>query len=91
MTNTAVVLFSDPKTGSEEALGRLFNAKMKPEEAVPDQLRDRGLDPKSVKTVVMTHLHVDHASGVAQFPDATFVVTQREWESATGGPQLRRG
>lgn len=26
MTKTAVVLFSDPKAGSEEALGRLFNA-----------------------------------------------------------------
>ncbi len=26
MSKTAVVLFSDPKTGSEEALGRLFNA-----------------------------------------------------------------
>lgn len=26
MTKTAVVLFSDPKSGSEESLGRLFNA-----------------------------------------------------------------
>ena len=26
MTKTAIVLFSDPKAGSEEALGRLFNA-----------------------------------------------------------------
>lgn len=26
MSKTAIVLFSDPKTGTEEALGRLFNA-----------------------------------------------------------------
>jgi glyoxylase-like metal-dependent hydrolase (beta-lactamase superfamily II) len=39
----------------------------------------------------MTHLHVDHASGVAQFPDATFVVSRREWDAATEGPHLRRG
>jgi DsrE/DsrF-like family len=26
MSKTAIVLFSDPKSGSEEALGRLFNA-----------------------------------------------------------------
>jgi hypothetical protein len=26
MTKTAIVLFSDPKAGTEEALGRLFNA-----------------------------------------------------------------
>lgn len=25
MTKTAIILYSDPKTGSEEALGRLFN------------------------------------------------------------------
>jgi N-acyl homoserine lactone hydrolase len=81
----------DPKKNMGPVLGRLFNATMKPEEAVPDQLRDRGVDPKSVKTVVMTHLHVDHASGVSQFPDATFIVTRREWDSATEGPKLRRG
>ena len=26
MSNTAIVVFSDPKSGSDEALGRLFNA-----------------------------------------------------------------
>jgi N-acyl homoserine lactone hydrolase len=81
----------DPKKNMGPVLGRIFKSRMRPDEAVPDQLRERGIDPKDVKTVVMTHLHVDHASGVAQFPDATFIVTEREWESATGGPQLRRG
>lgn len=26
MKKVAIIIFSDPKTGSEEALGRLFNA-----------------------------------------------------------------
>ena len=50
---------------------------------LPSQLRDRGVDPKSIETVVMTHLHVDHASGIAEFPNATFVLSDREWEAAT--------
>jgi glyoxylase-like metal-dependent hydrolase (beta-lactamase superfamily II) len=31
----------------------------------------------------MTHLHVDHASAVVEFPQATFVVDRREWEAAS--------
>ena len=31
----------------------------------------------------MTHLHLDHASGISEFPDATFVVSEAEWEAAT--------
>jgi glyoxylase-like metal-dependent hydrolase (beta-lactamase superfamily II) len=60
-------------------------------DALPDQLRKRGVDPGDVKLVVMTHLHIDHASGVSQFPNATFVVTQREWDTATDGPGLKGG
>jgi N-acyl homoserine lactone hydrolase len=81
----------EPRKSMGPVLGRLFDSRMRPDEALPDQLRARGIDPRDVNVVVMTHLHVDHASGVAQFPDATFLVTGREWESATSGPQLRRG
>jgi N-acyl homoserine lactone hydrolase len=81
----------DPKPNLGPVLGRLFNTTMKPDDGIPDQLRARGLDPRAVKTVVMTHLHVDHASGVAQFPDATFVVTAREWRAATEEKGLTAG
>ena len=33
----------------------------------------------------MTHLHFDHASGMAEFPNAMFIVTDTEWEAATQG------
>jgi glyoxylase-like metal-dependent hydrolase (beta-lactamase superfamily II) len=32
----------------------------------------------------MTHMHFDHTSGMSQFPGAMFVVTDAEWEAATG-------
>jgi N-acyl homoserine lactone hydrolase len=81
----------EPKANLGPVLGRLFRPQMTTEDALPDQLRARGFDPKQVGLVVMTHLHVDHASGVAQFPDATFVVSQREWRSATEEKGLTAG
>ncbi|MGH2954709.1 MAG: N-acyl homoserine lactonase family protein [Solirubrobacterales bacterium] len=54
-----------------------------PGEDLPAQLRARGIDPKGIRLVVMTHLHLDHASGMAEFPGATFVVANPEWVAAT--------
>jgi glyoxylase-like metal-dependent hydrolase (beta-lactamase superfamily II) len=83
----------DPKGSYGPILGRgaAGHIRMASDEAMPDQLRARGVDPRDIKLVVMTHLHLDHASGVAQFPDATFIVTAREWEAATDGRGLRGG
>ena len=58
---------------------------------VPARLRDLGLDAVDVRTVVMTHMHWDHTSGVVEFPNATFVVDTREWESATASRPTFRG
>jgi N-acyl homoserine lactone hydrolase len=54
-------------------------------EDVPSQLRERGFHPGEVPTVVMTHLHMDHASAISEFPSSTFVVSEAEWRFATGG------
>jgi N-acyl homoserine lactone hydrolase len=74
------------------ALGRLakvaFTIDMRPEWAVPAQLRARGVDPAAVETIVMTHLHFDHASGLSQFPGATVHVDAREHEAASEGNVL---
>lgn len=77
----------------KQALGQLGGAffkdvRMDPDQAVAAQLRERGLSPASIGTVVMTHLHADHASGIAEFPSATFVVSRQEWDAAGGGRQL---
>lgn len=66
-------------------LGQLVfrNLEMDPNQAVPAQLREKGIPPGDVSVVIMTHLHVDHASAIAEFPQATFVVSKPEWEAAT--------
>lgn len=78
-----------------ENFGRLAVAfahpRVEPGEDLPAQLRRRGIDTKSVRYVVMTHLHMDHASGMSEFPNSTFVLSAAEWEAATTGarPLLR--
>ena len=71
----------------EANLGRLLTnfgrPKLEPGQDLPAQLRSRGIDAKSIRLVVMTHLHIDHASGMAEFPGATFVLTEEEWTAAT--------
>ena len=54
--------------------------RIEPGQDLPAQLRARGVDPKAIKLVVMTHMHFDHTSGMAEFPDATFVVSEDEWD-----------
>ena len=65
--------------------------KMEPEQAVPAQLRARGIEHGDVGLVVMTHLHFDHASGMSEFPEATFVMSRPEWEAATAGRSWAHG
>ena len=77
-----------------ENLGRVFvmafkDIQMNSSQAVPAQLRALGVDPASVQTVVMTHLHADHASAMSEFPGATFLFSSQEWRAATGGGQFQ--
>jgi glyoxylase-like metal-dependent hydrolase (beta-lactamase superfamily II) len=85
---------TDDKTSDMGRVTAVLAARsfaMKREWAVPEQLRARGVDPADVKLVLMTHLHLDHASGMSQFPGATFVVSRAEWEAANGSNPLLHG
>ena len=68
-------------------LGRVVSGyarpRIEPGHDIPAQLRERGLDSQQMKLVVLTHMHFDHTSGIAEFPAATFVVSKREWDHAT--------
>lgn len=71
-----------------ENLGRLSaftfkDLEMEASQAVAAQLRARGMDESRVNVVVMTHMHIDHASAISEFPGATFVLSAAEWEAAT--------
>ncbi|HQP66955.1 MAG TPA: N-acyl homoserine lactonase family protein [Quisquiliibacterium sp.] len=49
-----------------------------------DGLKAVGVDAASVRDVVLTHLHYDHAGNIGAFPAATFHVQEAEVNYATG-------
>ena len=73
----------DPKQNLGRLNARAFSPKMAASDSVPAQLRSRGIEPSQIGIVLMTHLHADHASGIVEFPAATFLVSQQEWDEAT--------
>jgi glyoxylase-like metal-dependent hydrolase (beta-lactamase superfamily II) len=70
-----------------ENIGRLVagfaKPRLNPGEDLPAQLRSRGIDPKRIDLVVMTHMHFDHTSAMSEFAGATFVVSEDEWTAAS--------
>ena len=69
---------------------------------IPQSMQAAGIDPKSVKTIVVSHFHGDHIFGLKQkdgtsqvFPDAEIIVPAAEYkwwtQPADSIPQPRRG
>ncbi|HEY6731196.1 MAG TPA: N-acyl homoserine lactonase family protein [Solirubrobacterales bacterium] len=76
---------TDPRQNFGSLSARIGKPVLEAGEDVPSQLRKRGLEPSELPIVVMTHLHLDHTSGISEFPDSTFVISATEWEAAAGG------
>ncbi|MCB0876912.1 MAG: N-acyl homoserine lactonase family protein [Thermoleophilales bacterium] len=72
-----------PAANLGRAMAWASKARVEPGRTISAQLRERGIDSKQLGLVVLTHMHFDHTSGIAEYPAATFVVSQREWEHAT--------
>ena len=72
-------------------MGLLFRGLKPAREPYTEQLRALGVDPERVERVVMTHLHVDHTSGMRLLPSARFVCSRAEWSAATGAGAAGRG
>jgi glyoxylase-like metal-dependent hydrolase (beta-lactamase superfamily II) len=49
-----------------------------------DGLRGIGIDPDSVRDVIISHMHYDHAGNLGMFPNARFHIQSTEVSFATG-------
>jgi glyoxylase-like metal-dependent hydrolase (beta-lactamase superfamily II) len=80
---------ADPKR-----LGQPFRAAIQPqlriEDTAVEQVRGLGLDPADVRHIVVTHLDVDHAGGLGDFPNATVHVHAPELATALSPPLTER-
>ena len=90
-----------PEALSGERRGRmlrLYGALLKPQLNTAEQilpvLRRFGLSPDDIRTVVVTHFHADHISGLSLFRNARFIASDAAWARIKArGPRqnLRHG
>ena len=75
-------------------LGFLFNAMVRPRLDVAEtalrQVADLGFRPSDVRHIVPTHLDLDHAGGICDFPDAAVHVFAAELRAASHRSTLER-
>lgn len=75
-------------------LGLIFDTLFRPQsndaETAVEQVRALGLQPSDVRRIVVTHLDVDHAGGLPDFPDADVHVLARELDAALSPGLLER-
>ena len=64
----------------------LMRARFDEAETAIAQVRRLGFDPKDVRHLVLTHLDVDHAGGLSDFPWATVHLLAAEKRSAVDAP-----
>jgi glyoxylase-like metal-dependent hydrolase (beta-lactamase superfamily II) len=71
---------------SPRQLGAPFRALVRPRLSAPEtaisQIRELGLQPGDVRHIVATHLDLDHAGGLPDFPDAEVHLLGRELDAA---------
>jgi N-acyl homoserine lactone hydrolase len=66
-------------------------ASVQSAEEIGPQVTALGFSPEDVRWVVMTHLHGDHAGGLAHFPSSEILVCRSEFDNAKGFAGRTRG
>ncbi len=61
---------------------KAYDPIMTEDQYVVNQLKKIGINPEDINYVILSHLHLDHAGGVGDFPNAKYVVQRRELEWA---------
>jgi glyoxylase-like metal-dependent hydrolase (beta-lactamase superfamily II) len=78
--------FSTADCDQPSRLPRAFRTVTAPRlaraETAREQIRALGLDPSDVRHLVVTHMDLDHAGGIADFPAAIVHLHRRELEAA---------
>ena len=86
--------FGTGDVADPERLGQPFRAAIQPRLRIEDtaqrQITALGLRPDDVRHIVLTHLDVDHAGGLGDFPNAQVHVHRPELATALSPPLTER-
>ncbi len=78
-------LGTDPHSRMGDAAGS-FVVKMGPDDWVVPRLKQLGLEPEDISTVVQSHLHFDHTGALEWFRHARVLVQREELDFAMNPP-----
>lgn len=67
------------------------NIDMSEDEKAIHRLEDLGYSASEVDKVILSHLHMDHAGGITDFPDAEFIVQHKELQYASYPEPIQAG
>jgi N-acyl homoserine lactone hydrolase len=81
----------DPKQAMGSVIGRFYSFEMEPEQAAAARLRGLGIEASEIRYVVMTHMHMDHASAISDFTEATYILGEGEWAAFNEPRPLFKG
>ena len=54
------------------------------ERSVVDQVAELGIDPKAITKVAVSHYHFDHTGQLPDFPRATLLISEKDWQIVSG-------
>ncbi|MDH4580733.1 MBL fold metallo-hydrolase [Pseudomonas sp. BN415] len=69
---------AEPRRRLGSTYTALFKPRLSPDETAIAQIRALGFDPRDVRHIITTHLDLDHAGGLSDFPDAHVHVLKPE-------------
>src|SRR3954454_6692471 len=78
---------ASPSENFGRMAARVAQPRVEPGRDLPEQLRERGADPRSIRLVLLTHLHMDHAAGSPDFSPRSFVLSLAHELAASTGPR----
>lgn len=66
----------------QEKLTRTVRPVFREEELAHHAIQTIGVQPENIDFIILSHLHHDHAGEICQFPNATVIVQQAEYDYA---------
>jgi glyoxylase-like metal-dependent hydrolase (beta-lactamase superfamily II) len=88
-TGLGLATLQDAKSILGAGFLHIARPRLDPAEAAATQLKALDLDPADVRHIVLTHMDVDHAGGIADFPKAKVHVLASEHEAAMAATSFK--
>ncbi|PIQ24080.1 MBL fold metallo-hydrolase [bacterium (Candidatus Blackallbacteria) CG17_big_fil_post_rev_8_21_14_2_50_48_46] len=79
-TGYSTRFFEETRTYPAKLYAQLTPVFLKPEETAKAQLESRGISPEQINTILISHFHGDHVTGLRDFPKARLVCLKSGYE-----------